>query len=301
LALAAALTGAVAAPSAQIFRAGIDLVHFTVTAVDRTGAIVTTLTRDDFEIHEDGVRQDIAYFARGDEIERAPELHLGLLFDTSGSMEDDVRMSRTAAIKFLNALPDAKDMTLVDFDTEVRVTRYGQADFARMVERIRKRQPEGWTAFYDAVGVYLDGADNQTGRKVLVLYTDGGDTRSALNYPDMMTLIKASDVIVYAIGFLEHQYSSARLDQRMRLQQIAETTGGQAFFPIRSEELDALYAKIVDELRGQYSLGYSSTNARQDGTWRKVDVRLKRADLKGLKIRTRKGYFAPYREDADQR
>jgi Ca-activated chloride channel family protein len=301
LALAAALAGAVAAPSAQIFRAGIDLVHFTVTAVDRKGVIVTNLTRDDFDLVEDGVRQDITYFARGDELERAPELHLGLLFDTSGSMEDDVKMSRTAAIKFLNALPDAKDMTLVDFDTEVRVTRYGQADFARMVERIRRRQPEGWTAFYDAIGVYLDGANHQTGRKVLVLYTDGGDTRSSLNYPEMMNLVKASDVIVYAIGFLEHQYSSARFDQRARLQQIAEATGGQAFFPIRSEELDDMYQKVVDELRGQYSLGYASTNTRQDGAWRKVEVRLKGPDLKSLKIRTRKGYFAPYREDAAQR
>lgn len=301
LALAAALAGAVAAPSAQIFRAGIDLVHFTVTAVDRKGVIVTSLTRDDFDVLEDGVRQDITYFARGDELERAPELHLGLLFDTSGSMEDDVKMSRTAAIRFLNALPDAQDMTLVDFDTEVRVTRYGQADFARMVERIRRRQPEGWTAFYDAIGVYLDGANNQTGRKVLVLYTDGGDTRSSLNYPEMMDLVRASDVIVYAIGFLEHQYSSSRFDQRTRLQQIAEATGGQAFFPVRAEELDDMYQKIVDELHGQYSLGYASTNTRQDGAWRKVEVRLKGPDQKSLKLRTRKGYFAPYREDAAQR
>jgi Ca-activated chloride channel family protein len=292
---------AAVAPSAQIFRTGIDVVHFTVTAVDRKGAIVTNLTRDDFEIREDDARQTIEYFARGDDLERAPELHLGLLFDTSGSMEEDVKMSRTAAVKFLNALPAAKDMTLVDFDTEVRVTRYGQADFARMVERIRKRQPDGMTAFYDAIGVYLDGANTQDGRKVLVLYTDGGDTRSALNYPEMMTLVKASDVVMYAIGFLEHQYSSARLNQRMRLQQITEATGGQAFFPIRAEELDELYQKIVDELHGQYSLGYRSTNARQDGTWREVDVRLTRPDLKGLKLRTRKGYFAPYREDAARR
>ena len=206
MALAAAIAGAVAAPSAQqVFRTGVDLVHFTVTAVDRKGGLVTSLTQDDFEILEDGRKQAIEYFARGDDPEHAPELHLGLLFDTSGSMGQDVKMSRTAAVKFLNALPDAEDMTLVDFDTEVRVTRYGQADFARMVERIRKRQPDGWTAFYDAIGVYLDGAHGQTGRKVLVLYTDGGDTKSALNYPDMLNLVKASDVIVYAIGFLEHQ------------------------------------------------------------------------------------------------
>jgi Ca-activated chloride channel family protein len=301
LALVALAAGFTAAPSAQVFRAGIDLVHFTVTAVDRKGELVTNLTRNDFEIREDGDPQAIEYFARGDDIEERPELHLGLLFDTSGSMGEDVKMSRTAAVKFLNALPDAEDMTLVDFDTEVRVTRYGQADFPRMVERIRKRQPDGWTAFYDAIGVYLDGANGQTGRKVLVLYTDGGDTRSTMNYSEMMNLVKASDVIVYAIGFLEHQLSSQRHDQRMRLHQISDTTGGQAFFPSRAEELDDMYQKIVDELRGHYSLGYSSTNKKQDGTWRKVEVRLTRPDLKGLKLRTRKGYFAPYREDAAQR
>jgi Ca-activated chloride channel family protein len=301
LTLTAALAGVVAAPAAQIFRSGIDLVHFTVTAVDRKGAIVTTLTRDDFEIREDGRVQRIEYFARGDQVEEAPELHLGLLFDTSGSMEEDVKLSRTAAIRFLNALPDATDMTLVDFDTEVRVTRYGQADFARMVERIRKRQPDGWTAFYDAIGVYLDGANGQSGRKVLVLYTDGGDTRSSLNFPEVMDLVRASDVLMYAIGFLEHQSSSGRFGQRSRLQQITEATGGRAFFPIRAEELDEMYQKIVDELHGQYSLGYSSTNLKADGTWREVEVRLTRPDLKDLKLRTRKGYFAPYREDAAQR
>ena len=74
-------------------------------------------------------------------------------------MEADLKLSRSAAIKFLNTLPEAEDITLVDFDTEVRVARYGQRDFARLVERIRSRKPDGWTALYDALGVYLDGAD----------------------------------------------------------------------------------------------------------------------------------------------
>ena len=99
-------------------------------------------------------------------------------------------------------MPDAKDITLVAVDTEVQVTRYGQNDFARLVERIRRKKPDGMTALYDAVGVYLDGAQNEEGRRELVLYTDGGDTSSTLNYTEIQDLLRASDITLYAIGFL---------------------------------------------------------------------------------------------------
>src|SRR5439155_10595176 len=97
----------------------------------------------------------------------------GLMLDVSESMGDDIAFTRTAAVKFLNTLVDAVDITFVDFDTEVRVTRYAQVDFARLIERIRRQKVRGWTALYDAVGVYLDGAADQNGRKVMLLYTDG--------------------------------------------------------------------------------------------------------------------------------
>ena len=104
---------------------------------------------------------------------------------------------------------------------------------------------------------------------------------------------------VYAIGFLEHQ-GSGRNMQRMQLQQIADVTGGQAFFPLSLKEIDKVYDRVVAELEGRYVLGYVSTNAKMDGTWRPVDVKLLRTDLKNVKIRTRKGYFAPYREPASK-
>lgn len=290
-------TASVLAAGAQTFRTRIDLVNVGVTIFDKKGGYIKDLGENDFEIYEDGKKQTIKYFARGDDTQgNAPELHLGALFDTSGSMGEDLKLARTAAIKFLNALPDAADITLVDFDTEVRVARYGQADFPRLVERIRNRDADGWTALYDALGVYLDGAQNQDGRKILVLYTDGGDTRSKLSFGDVLTLLKASDVTVYALGLLEHQPSSVRPDQRMKLQAIAETTGGQAFFPLSEKELDKMYDKVVDEVNAQYSIGYVSSNTKMDGSWRKVEVKLTRADLKGTKLRMRKGYFAPYKE-----
>ncbi len=101
-------------------------------------------------------------------------------------------------------------MTLVDFDTEVRVAKYGQLDFPRLVERIRARKPSGFTAMYDALGVYLDSAAEAQGRKILVLFTDGGDTRSTIRFGDVLTLVRASDVTVYSVGFLENQPSSVR-------------------------------------------------------------------------------------------
>jgi len=277
------------------FRGGIDLVNFGVTVTDRRGTFVTDLTPEDFEIVEEGQKQTINYFARGSETVPAPELHVGLLFDTSGSMGDDIKLARSAAVRFLNTLSDARDMTLVDFDTEVRVAKYGQREFPRMVERIRGRQPGGWTAMYDALGVYLDGAAEDDGRTILVVYSDGGDTRSTIAFGDVMTLIRASDVTIYTVGFLEHQSSTTRTLQRARLSQIAEATGGQAFFPSSMKDVEMAYDKVVAQIRAQYSLGYSSTNAKQDGQWRKVEIKVRRPDLRDAHVQARKGYFAPFK------
>ncbi|MBF8300650.1 MAG: hypothetical protein HW394_1020 [Acidobacteria bacterium] len=298
LLVAALVTGTAALVDGQqaTFRAGIDLVQAGVTVTDRRGAFITDLSAEDFEIVEDGRKQAISYFSRGDESASAPPLHVALLFDTSGSMGEDIKLARSAAVRFLNTLSDAVDMTLVDFDTEVRVATYGQRDFPRMVERIRSRQPSGWTAMYDALGVYLDGAAENEGRTILILYTDGGDTRSAMTFGDAMTLVRASNVTIHTVGFLEHQSSTTRLGQRVRLMEIAETTGGQAFFPSAMKDIEVAYDKVVAQIRAQYSLGYSSTTTAQDGRWRKVEIKLTRPDLKDARIQSRKGYFALYKE-----
>jgi Ca-activated chloride channel homolog len=208
-------------------------------------------------------------------------------------MGDDLAFSKTAAIKFLNTLTDAVDITVVDFDTEIRTARYGQSDYARLIERIRQKKAAGNTALYDAIGVYLDDAAGQDGRKVMLLYTDGGDTQSAMGLNDLMNLLKASDATVYAIGELEHQSVTVKNQQRMILQQIAEVTGGRAFFPTAVKELDSVYEKVLAEIRAQYTLGYVSTDEKTDGKWRRIGVRMKRTDLR---TRSRRGYFAPLRK-----
>ncbi len=278
----------------QPFRAGVDLVNFGVAVVDKQGKPVTGLTADDFQIVENGKPQTLKFFAAGLPDE-APPLHLGLLLDTSGSMADDLKDARAAAVKFVNALDRAADFTLVDFATDVRVARFGRDDYPRLVERIRARKADGWTALYDAIGVYLDGAQTQDGQKVLVLYTDGGDTTSSLTFQGMIDLLKASDVTVFAVGYLEHQSSSGRIQQRTELERAADITGGRAYFPAIARDLDGVFDKIREELAARYSLGYVSTDPRTDGAWRSVEVKLLRKDLKGVKLRSRAGYYAPYK------
>ncbi|HYB93782.1 MAG TPA: VWA domain-containing protein [Vicinamibacterales bacterium] len=277
-------------PEQPRFSTGVDLTTFSVSAVDRRGGLVTGLTREDFEVIEDGKAQAIEFFAHGDGA-AAPPMHVGLMVDASGSMERGMKLAQGAAIKFLNLLPNAADITLVDFDTQVRITRYPQRDFPRLVERIRQRKADGFTALYDALGTYLDGADGQDGRTVLVMYTDGGDTRSALSFSETLNLLKASNVTVYAIGLLEHA-GSARLQLQMTLRQIAEVTGGQAFFPSGMDDIDGAYDKVLAEITSQYHLGYQSTATSTNGAWRKVEIKVKRP---GIRVRSRQGYFGPYK------
>ena len=283
-----AFTGVLSAQ--RVFRAGVDLATMGVTVTDKKGNIVTDLARGDFELFEDGKKQAIEFFANGDG-EAAPPMHLGLMVDASGSMQNDMKLAQGAAIKFLNMLPKAEDITLVDFDTQVRITRYPQRDFPRLIERIRQRKADGMTALYDALGTYLDGADSQDGRKVMVMYTDGGDTRSALSLSATVELLKASNVTVYAIGLIENT-GSYRAQMQMTLRQFAETTGGQAFFPTAMKDVEKAYEKVLAEINGQYHLGYQSTNQATDGAWRKVEIKVKRPDVR---IRSRKGYFGPYK------
>jgi len=266
-----------------------------VTVTDRKGNLVADLTLDDFELYEDGRKQTVQYFAAGDG-ETAPAMHLGLMLDVSGSMDEDLSFSKTASIKFLNMLTDAVDITVVDFDTEVRAARYSQNEFARLIERIRRKKASGMTALYDAIGLYLDGASGQDGRKIMLVYTDGGDSQSSIRFNELIDLLKASDVTIYPIGALEHQPSSSRNQQRMLLQQIADVTGGQAFFPTVVKELDAVYEKVIAQIRAQYTVGYLSTNDKTDGAWRKVEVKMVRKDGRDLRVRSRKGYFATFKK-----
>jgi len=294
------LLGAWGAPgSAQVptFRAETELVSLGVSVPDGKGGFVDDLTAEDFEVLEDGHPQRVQYFARGFEDGEGPDLHIGLLFDTSGSMDDDIALARTSAIRFLDTLRQARDITLVDFDTEVRVSEFEQHDFPRLVERIRSRRPRGYTAMYDALGVYLERASHGRGRTILVVFSDGGDTSSALRFDEAITAVRVSDVTIYTIGFLQRRSRSSFLDERVRLTEIAEQSGGDAFFPVSLTQVEEAYATILAQLRAQYTLGYHPTNDAADGTWRRVDLRVLREGVEQKRIQAREGYFAPYRPE----
>jgi Ca-activated chloride channel family protein len=299
LAIAAAITVAVVAapakfaPQAPTFRQNIDLVNVGVTVAGKRQQLVTDLSTNDFAVYEDGTPQQIFAFSSG--AEAGPPLHIGVLLDVSESQQLDLGFTQTAVIKFLSSMPDAADMTFIDFGSHVRGARYAQADFPRLVERVRRLRAEGSTALYDAIGLYLDGAAEQDGRKVMVLYTDGADTASRLDLGKLMKRLKASDVTVYAIGALENQPQSAQFMQRAILAAIVEATGGTAFFTSRVRDLDRIYEQVLGEVRGQYTIGYVSTNEKMDGAWRKINIKITRGDAKSLRVRARKGYYAPSR------
>ena len=289
----AALTGLyVLSASAQFsYKTGIDVAGFTVTVVTRAGETVPGLQRDDFDVREDGVLQSVSYFTAGGGEDAVP-LHIGMLFDTSESMDKDLAFSRNAAIRFLKTFSKAVDFTLVEFSDDVRAARFSQSDFARLVERIRTGKAKGRTSLYDAVTVYLSSAFDQTGRKVLVIFTDGEDTSSSRRWDETVRLLRASDVTVYPIGFLSNR-GSPRLMLQSKLLEIARLTGGRAMFPGSMKELEPMYASIAAEIQGQYVLGYVPSNVARDGKWRKVEIKLKRPASERLQLRTREGYFAP--------
>jgi Ca-activated chloride channel family protein len=273
------------------FSARVDLVSIAVTVADKRHRLITDLSPRDFAIYEDGKPQTLNAFAAGER--SGPQLHVGVLLDVSGSQGLDLPFTQAASITFLKSLGDAAvDVTFVDFATDVRSGRYPQIDFPRLFQRIRGLKADGETALYDAVGLYLSAAGEQDGRKVMVLYTDGADTRSRLRLNELMDWLKASDSTVYTIGALENQPDLVRLEQRKILEQMAQATGGMAFFPSKVGDLDRIYEQIVGEVRAQYTIGYLSTNEKADGAWRKVEIKITRPDARSLRVRAREGYYA---------
>ena len=278
-----------AALDVQQFRAGVDLVRLSVVVSGRDGMLVRGLKAESFEVREDGVRQTISAFAEGAPGEAIP-LHLGLMLDASGSMEKDLRDAANAAVQFVTALEEAADVTFVDFDSKIRLGRFEPASYEHLFERIRSPKAEGMTALYDAVASYVRSTAGREGQHVLLLYTDGIDSSSRTNYTDLLALLRSDNVILYALGYLENALASERVTGQMRLTSLARETGGDAFFPASLRDLTRAYARILDELGSRYTLGYVPTNAKRDGRYRKVEVRLTSPDQRAAKVRVRPGY-----------
>jgi len=219
-------------------------------------------------------------------------LNLGMLFDTSQSMRKDLRLSQESAIRFLEAIPRARDLLLVFFDRDIRLSRYNSENQQGIFERILETKGEGYTALYDAIAVYLSRVADTPGRKVLVIFTDGDDTTSQVPPQEVQRLVRSSDATIYPVAFPgEHRPSSSdALRARSFLHSLAELSGGRVFEPTASRQLAGIYAAILDELGTQYVLGYVSDNPKRDGKFRKITVELSRP---ALRARHRRGYDAP--------
>ena len=277
-----------------VFSTGTDVVNVTLTVRDARGHLVSDLAREDFAVQEDGHPQAVQVFARAVQPghDETLALDLGLVLDTSESMLKMLKLSQEAAVRFLESIPRARDLITIFFDEDIRLSRYDSENQQGLIERIETIKGGGWTALYDAIAVYLARVQDSNGRKVLVLFTDGEDTRSAIGLGELLQTIRSSAVTIYPIGFMGgFPTGSARLLQsRAFLQQIAEITGGQLFTPSTSKDLGLIYQKILDELSAQYVIGFVSDNQRRDGKFRKLKVDVRRD---GMKVRHRMGYFAP--------
>jgi Ca-activated chloride channel family protein len=276
------------------FRAGVEIVSLTVTATDAAGRYVMGLDAADFEVYEDGVRQDVAYFNRTN-----LPIALSLLIDTSASMEGRIATAQEAAVGFARRLR-AEDLGgLVDFDTRVQVAQPFTNDAARLEDAIRKTTAGGSTSLYNAIYIALKElkkvrarSEEELRRQAVVVLSDGEDTSSLVTYEEVLDLAKRSDTSIYTIALRDPDEANAKgfREAEFVLRDLAQQTGARSFFPERVEDLSGVYERIADELASQYVLGYVSKNTKRDGAWRRVVVRVARPEATA---RTKQGYFAP--------
>ena len=306
LAAVAAAQGTVPAPAAAVpapapaqtaaFRSGIDLVALTVTVTDPANRYITDLGADDFSVLEDGVRQDIGYFSR-----TSLSLSVALLLDSSASMDERMQTAQAAALRFVESLRPQDRVQIIDFDDRATVLVPFTNSRPDLEKAIRSVVAGGSTALYNAIYISLKELRKTEARSVedqrrqaIIVLSDGEDTSSLVSYDAVLELAKRSETAIYAIGIHTQQPASGKgfNEADFVLRQLTTQTGGRVFFPARVDELPAIYALISQELSSQYLMGYTSSNARRDGQWRRVTVRASRP---GVTARTKSGYYAPAR------
>lgn len=290
--MAALLAAAGAAASAQRIRSGIDLVSLTVTVTD--GAkYVTDLEEPQFEVFEDGVKQDLSFFSRVQQ-----PIALAVLLDTSNSMDERLPTAQEAAVGFAKRLRPVDAMEVVAFNSQVDVVQTMTNDIAALEKAIRGTSVNGSTSLYNAIYVSLkmmkrDRAKSAEDirRQALVVLSDGDDTSSMMPYEEVLDLAKRSETAIYAIGLRQQDIGRPRFKEaEFVLRQLSQETGGRAFFINSVIELPKIYQHISEELASQYSIAYTSKNRLRNGAWRRIDIRIARP---GLTARTRRGYFGP--------
>jgi VWFA-related protein len=289
---------ALAAPPGQI-RVQVNLVNLFATVRDKHKAIVTGLKQDDFQVYEDGQPQEITYFSAESNL----PITLGVLLDTSGSEYFLLSSEKEAGSRFLARVLRKGDLAMVmTFDTDVDLL----ADFTddrgvldRAINRAQINAPSGGliaqgplpssgsggTNFYDAV--YLaahDKLSEEAGRKAIIVLTDAEDTGSKLKLQDAIEAAQRTDTVVHIL-----LVAADGGDQGVA-KRLTDETGGRTIIVRNEKNLEQAFDQISEELRSQYTIGYTPTNKAHDGSYRKVKLELKNKDYSAL---TRRGYYAP--------
>jgi VWFA-related protein len=282
------------------FSTDVNVVTLLATVRDKNGRIVKDLTREDFLLQEDGKPQTIAHFSRESDL----PLKIGLLVDTSRSQQDVLEPERTASYRFLDqVLRENKDLAFVaHFDTRVEVLQPltgSRQELSTALDRLRIPGRVA-TLLYEAVRKTAETQMRpQTGRKAFIVLSDGVSVHDVCSLATAIEFAQRADTIVYTILFAEHPklYRPGRAAVRGIatqhgkgvMQRLAKETGGAYFEVTENNPLEKIYTRIDDELRNQYSIGFTPPPGGKSGQFHKIKVTAKRP---GIIVQTREGYYA---------
>ena len=280
-----------ASPHARPMKVDVDLVLVPVTITDPMNRLVTGLDKDNFELFEGKDQQQIKNFSSED----AP-VSIGVIFDMSGSMSSKIDRAKEAVSEFFKTANPQDEFFMITFADQPQEI----SDFTQSVEDIQGKLvftvPKGRTALLDAI--YLGVSKMRQAKypkKALLIISDGGDNHSRYTEGEIKSLVKESDLLIYAIGIYDHYFASE--EERLGpvlLSDIAELTGGRAFTIDNPNDLADVATKIGIELRNQYVLGYRPNKPGHDGKWRKIKVKLLAPKgLPPLRVYAKTGYYAP--------
>jgi Ca-activated chloride channel homolog len=261
-------------------KVNVDVVQVTVTVSDGRGRFVRNLPRSAFRVLEDGKPQGITHFTSED-----VPLEIVVAIDISGSMTPAMAKLKTAVKEFLKDVPNQDLVTLLGFNDSIFTLTRKAGDVAERSRAVDRLAPWGSTALYDVILRGVEMLGRQTGRKALIVFTDGEDQGSHATINDVERRLQSSDVTLYMIG----QGRGVTLDMLKKvMERLANPTGGRALFTDSIDELHDSFADLLDELSNQYLLGYEPTNTKHDDVWRKIKV-----EVDGHhEVRARQGYRA---------
>ena len=271
-------------------RVNADSVVLHATVQNRKGILVSGLGKDNFQVYEDGVLQQIDYFSHED-----IPVTVGLVVDNSGSMGPKRSEVIAAALAFARSSNPADQMFVVSFNEHVS---FGLPDNTLFTDQVAQLQvalskiaANGMTALYDAVAAALEHLKKgNRDKKVLIVISDGGDNASKHNLAQIMAMAGHPDAIIYTIGLFISEDPDRNLHA---LKQLAKDTGGEAFLPESVNEVLPICERIARDIRNQYTIAYSPTNKKQDGTYRVIQVKAGAPGRGRVFVRTRAGYNAP--------